>query len=293
MLSVESRLDAKITSSGRYQGFGICGEEPEVPLLIKCKLTYPNIAKHVKIPPLVKWFYHDFNSSEYIKLSSSAVHTSARFWDICYLEDSQTYVCMYRHSYTCTPDFDGLYRCDVAVETTDGKESFFTHEFIVCKLCLFLCASGHSHSYLLYFCCCFVFSFVVDESYYFGQTILDCGKVSIIAFQARLFNASAVCLDWNITLTENSEGCISIVGHFIKVYTYEDFYSYQHNTPSNESPFEFPAKILDTKFTLPLNATYTVEKFYTFQVRTRYLEGSIYQTTKYKSEVFYFDKSGE
>ncbi len=143
------------------------------------------------------------------------------------------------------------------------------------------------------FCCCFVFSFVVDELYHYNQTISDCGQVNIIAFQARLFNASAIWLEWNTTFTENSEGCISIVGHYIKVSTYEDFYSYQHNTPSYVSPSEFTAKRLDTKFTLPLNATYTVKKFYTFQVHSLYFEGSIYQTAKYKSEVFYFDKPGE
>ena len=130
-------MDAKIAATGDYVGLGVCKKEVEVPLLVECRLTYPNITKYIRIPPLVRWSYRYFNQSKYMKLNADPMHSTAKYSDICLPEDNHTYLCTYRHEFTCTRDFEGYYKCDVTVETSDGKERVFTDDVIVCESFIF------------------------------------------------------------------------------------------------------------------------------------------------------------
>ncbi len=127
MSPAESQFDAKLDVTGNYIGQGICNKEVEVPLWVNCRLSYLNITNSVRVPPLVQWSYKGLKSAEFIKLSVDTALT------ICRPEDMHTFLCKYRRKHTCTPDFDGWYKCDIAVETTDGREGVFSDDVIICE----------------------------------------------------------------------------------------------------------------------------------------------------------------
>jgi len=124
----------------------------------------------------------------------------------------------------------------------------------------------------------------------------------VTAFRAQLVGNSTLLLDWDTSVNvKNKEYCDRSRRFSVKLFTYDSFDNYNRNRTSFISPdYISTAKRRDTNFTVTLNSTYSLNKFYIFRVRNQVIRGVItsgslrvYKTNTYDSEVFYFGPRGK
>jgi len=94
--------------------------EGYIALPLTCRLNYPDIEKYVSLAPSVKWLYAPDLNTTFIKLVDLPQYGVNHRLQHCFLNNKDQYLCNLEIKKACSPDYEGVYKCEMTVEFKPG-----------------------------------------------------------------------------------------------------------------------------------------------------------------------------